>query len=163
MRLCALPSMPIPGANPLWCLACSDSGRGSSLLDRTIADRRQLNTITLPDFSDPETGETGSTLGHVVSERGCGRSLVGRAARPGTGRIPYPYRLESWSRGPSPPVLFYSGGREGVIFFAPNNCLKSMSTSCSGSFKMQAKIKCPGAHQVPFGFYVSPSLFRVQT
>ncbi|XP_070234457.1 tetratricopeptide repeat protein 7B isoform X10 [Bos mutus] len=33
----------------------SDSGRGSSLLDRTIADRRQLNTITLPDFSDPET------------------------------------------------------------------------------------------------------------
>uniref|UniRef100_A0A452RER9 Tetratricopeptide repeat domain 7B n=1 Tax=Ursus americanus TaxID=9643 RepID=A0A452RER9_URSAM len=35
----------------------SDSGRGSSLLDRTIADRRQLNTITLPDFSDPETGE----------------------------------------------------------------------------------------------------------
>ncbi|XP_075803343.1 tetratricopeptide repeat protein 7B isoform X2 [Microtus pennsylvanicus] len=34
---------------------CSDSGRGSSLLDRTIADRRQLNTITLPDFSDPET------------------------------------------------------------------------------------------------------------
>ncbi|XP_074852737.1 tetratricopeptide repeat protein 7B isoform X3 [Carettochelys insculpta] len=33
-----------------------DSGRGSSLLDRVIADRRQLNTITLPDFSDPETG-----------------------------------------------------------------------------------------------------------
>uniref|UniRef100_A0A673UTD4 Tetratricopeptide repeat protein 7B n=1 Tax=Suricata suricatta TaxID=37032 RepID=A0A673UTD4_SURSU len=36
----------------------SDSGRGSSLLDRTIADRRQLNTITLPDFSDPETGNS---------------------------------------------------------------------------------------------------------
>lgn len=35
----------------------SDSGRGSSLLDRAIADRRQLNTITLPDFSDPETGK----------------------------------------------------------------------------------------------------------
>ncbi|MBN3319383.1 TTC7B protein, partial [Atractosteus spatula] len=34
----------------------SDSGRGSSLLDRAIADRRQLNTMTLPDFSDPETG-----------------------------------------------------------------------------------------------------------
>ncbi|CAI5764392.1 tetratricopeptide repeat protein 7B isoform X3 [Podarcis muralis] len=34
----------------------SDSGRGSSLLDRAIADRRQLSTITLPDFSDPETG-----------------------------------------------------------------------------------------------------------
>ncbi|XP_039597137.1 tetratricopeptide repeat protein 7B [Polypterus senegalus] len=34
----------------------SDSGRGSSLLDRTVADRRQLNTMTLPDFSDPETG-----------------------------------------------------------------------------------------------------------
>uniref|UniRef100_A0A4W3JN29 Tetratricopeptide repeat protein 7B n=1 Tax=Callorhinchus milii TaxID=7868 RepID=A0A4W3JN29_CALMI len=34
----------------------SDSGRGSSLLDRVIADRRNLNTITLPDFSDPETG-----------------------------------------------------------------------------------------------------------
>ncbi|XP_077123788.1 tetratricopeptide repeat protein 7B isoform X2 [Ranitomeya variabilis] len=33
----------------------SDSGRGSSLLDRAITDRRQLNTITLPDFSDPET------------------------------------------------------------------------------------------------------------
>uniref|UniRef100_A0AAY4B0U3 Tetratricopeptide repeat protein 7 N-terminal domain-containing protein n=1 Tax=Denticeps clupeoides TaxID=299321 RepID=A0AAY4B0U3_9TELE len=35
----------------------SDSGRGSSLLDRAIADRRQLNAMTLPDFSDPETGE----------------------------------------------------------------------------------------------------------
>ncbi|XP_018583217.1 tetratricopeptide repeat protein 7B isoform X2 [Scleropages formosus] len=34
----------------------SDSGRGSSLLDRAIADRRQLNTMTLPDFTDPETG-----------------------------------------------------------------------------------------------------------
>ncbi|XP_025757040.1 tetratricopeptide repeat protein 7B isoform X3 [Oreochromis niloticus] len=33
----------------------SDSGRGSSLLDRAIADRRQLNAMTLPDFSDPET------------------------------------------------------------------------------------------------------------
>uniref|UniRef100_A0A8D0RKR5 Tetratricopeptide repeat protein 7 N-terminal domain-containing protein n=1 Tax=Sus scrofa TaxID=9823 RepID=A0A8D0RKR5_PIG len=38
-----------------------DSGRGSSLLDRTIADRRQLNTITLPDFSDPETGSIHAT------------------------------------------------------------------------------------------------------
>ncbi|MGH0161260.1 UNVERIFIED_CONTAM: hypothetical protein FKN15_055739 [Acipenser sinensis] len=35
----------------------SDSGRGSSLLDRAMADRRQINTMTLPDFSDPETGE----------------------------------------------------------------------------------------------------------
>ncbi|XP_064783996.1 tetratricopeptide repeat protein 7B isoform X2 [Oncorhynchus masou masou] len=34
----------------------SDSGRGSSLLDRAIADRRTLNAMTLPDFSDPETG-----------------------------------------------------------------------------------------------------------
>ncbi|XP_069391851.1 tetratricopeptide repeat protein 7B isoform X1 [Paralichthys olivaceus] len=33
----------------------SDSGRGSSLLDRAMADRRQLNAMTLPDFSDPET------------------------------------------------------------------------------------------------------------
>ncbi|KAI4540855.1 hypothetical protein MG293_009896 [Ovis ammon polii] len=39
----------------------SDSGRGSSLLDRTIADRRQLNTVTLPDFSDPETGSIHAT------------------------------------------------------------------------------------------------------
>ncbi|XP_055292402.1 tetratricopeptide repeat protein 7B isoform X2 [Moschus berezovskii] len=39
----------------------SDSGRGSSLLDRTIADRRQLNTITLPDFSDPETASDSSS------------------------------------------------------------------------------------------------------
>ncbi|XP_074852738.1 tetratricopeptide repeat protein 7B isoform X4 [Carettochelys insculpta] len=38
-----------------------DSGRGSSLLDRVIADRRQLNTITLPDFSDPETGSVHAT------------------------------------------------------------------------------------------------------
>ncbi|XP_044291573.1 tetratricopeptide repeat protein 7B isoform X5 [Varanus komodoensis] len=38
----------------------SDSGRGSSLLDRAIADRRQLNTITLPDFSDPETASDSS-------------------------------------------------------------------------------------------------------
>uniref|UniRef100_A0A8C6NWP3 Tetratricopeptide repeat domain 7B n=1 Tax=Nothobranchius furzeri TaxID=105023 RepID=A0A8C6NWP3_NOTFU len=34
----------------------SDSGRGSSLLDRAIADRRQLTAMTLPDFSDPDTG-----------------------------------------------------------------------------------------------------------
>ncbi|KAM8921064.1 tetratricopeptide repeat protein 7B isoform 1-T1 [Pelodytes ibericus] len=40
----------------------SDSGRGSSLLDRAIADRRQLNTITLPDFSDPETESDSSSL-----------------------------------------------------------------------------------------------------
>ncbi|XP_034957782.2 tetratricopeptide repeat protein 7B isoform X1 [Zootoca vivipara] len=39
----------------------SDSGRGSSLLDRAIADRRQLSTITLPDFSDPETASDSST------------------------------------------------------------------------------------------------------
>nr|XP_006122413.1 tetratricopeptide repeat protein 7B isoform X1 [Pelodiscus sinensis] len=39
----------------------SDSGRGSSLLDRAIADRRQLTTITLPDFSDPETGSVHAT------------------------------------------------------------------------------------------------------
>uniref|UniRef100_A0A8C9TSI5 Tetratricopeptide repeat protein 7B n=1 Tax=Scleropages formosus TaxID=113540 RepID=A0A8C9TSI5_SCLFO len=36
----------------------SDSGRGSSLLDRAIADRRQLNTMTLPDFTDPETASS---------------------------------------------------------------------------------------------------------
>nr|XP_057946566.1 tetratricopeptide repeat protein 7B isoform X2 [Doryrhamphus excisus] len=43
----------------------SDSGRGSSLLDRTVADRRQLNAMTLPDFSDPETGglQDANTLG----------------------------------------------------------------------------------------------------
>ncbi|XP_075700480.1 tetratricopeptide repeat protein 7B isoform X2 [Rhinoderma darwinii] len=39
----------------------SDSGRGSSLLDRAIADRRQLNSITMPDFSDPETGSIHAT------------------------------------------------------------------------------------------------------
>ncbi|KAM6335449.1 tetratricopeptide repeat protein 7B isoform 3-T3 [Podargus strigoides] len=42
----------------------SDSGRGSSLLDRAIADRRQLNTITLPDFSDPETGNPSDAYFH---------------------------------------------------------------------------------------------------
>nr|XP_043904092.1 tetratricopeptide repeat protein 7B isoform X1 [Solea senegalensis] len=43
----------------------SDSGRGSSLLDRAIADRRQINAMTLPDFSDPETGglHDANTLG----------------------------------------------------------------------------------------------------
>lgn len=44
---------------------CSDSGRGSSLLDRAVADRRQLNAMTLPDFSDPETGERGHTYIHM--------------------------------------------------------------------------------------------------
>uniref|UniRef100_A0A8C1WSM6 Tetratricopeptide repeat domain 7B n=1 Tax=Cyprinus carpio TaxID=7962 RepID=A0A8C1WSM6_CYPCA len=39
----------------------SDSGRGSSLLDRAVADRRQLNAMTLPDFSDPETGSVHAT------------------------------------------------------------------------------------------------------
>ncbi|XP_061600498.1 tetratricopeptide repeat protein 7B isoform X2 [Cololabis saira] len=41
----------------------SDSGRGSSLLDRAMADRRQLNAMTLPDFSDPETGSSSSLSG----------------------------------------------------------------------------------------------------
>ncbi|XP_040916549.1 tetratricopeptide repeat protein 7B isoform X1 [Toxotes jaculatrix] len=45
----------------------SDSGRGSSLLDRAIADRRQLNAMTLPDFSDPETA-SGSSSSHSGSE-----------------------------------------------------------------------------------------------
>ncbi|XP_063296205.1 tetratricopeptide repeat protein 7B isoform X1 [Pelobates fuscus] len=45
----------------------SDSGRGSSLLDRAIADRRQLNTITLPDFSDPETASDSSSLSRTDS------------------------------------------------------------------------------------------------
>uniref|UniRef100_A0A8C9YH14 Tetratricopeptide repeat protein 7B n=1 Tax=Sander lucioperca TaxID=283035 RepID=A0A8C9YH14_SANLU len=44
----------------------SDSGRGSSLLDRAIADRRQLNAMTLPDFSDPETGSESVPLGDGV-------------------------------------------------------------------------------------------------
>ncbi|XP_076834002.1 tetratricopeptide repeat protein 7B [Brachyhypopomus gauderio] len=39
----------------------SDSGRGSSLLDRAVADRRHLNAMTLPDFSDPETGSVHAT------------------------------------------------------------------------------------------------------
>ncbi|XP_041132174.1 tetratricopeptide repeat protein 7B-like isoform X1 [Polyodon spathula] len=39
----------------------SDSGRGSSLLDRAMADRRQINNMTLPDFSDPETGSVQAT------------------------------------------------------------------------------------------------------
>ncbi|XP_068194430.1 tetratricopeptide repeat protein 7B isoform X2 [Antennarius striatus] len=45
----------------------SDSGRGSSLLDRAIADRRQLNAMTLPDLSDPETA-SGSSSSHSGSE-----------------------------------------------------------------------------------------------
>ncbi|XP_017737795.1 PREDICTED: tetratricopeptide repeat protein 7B isoform X3 [Rhinopithecus bieti] len=61
----------------------SDSGRGSSLLDRTIADRRQLNTITLPDFSDPETGNSPEAYFHgfpslfSVKEPTAGALVVG--------------------------------------------------------------------------------------
>ncbi|XP_054894746.1 tetratricopeptide repeat protein 7B isoform X1 [Poeciliopsis prolifica] len=40
----------------------SDSGRGSSLLDRAIPDRRQLNAMTLPDFSDPDAVSGSSSL-----------------------------------------------------------------------------------------------------
>lgn len=47
------------------CVCASDSGRGSSLLDRAIADRRQLNAMTLPDFSDPETGRHTDTHIHT--------------------------------------------------------------------------------------------------
>uniref|UniRef100_A0A8C8HV76 Tetratricopeptide repeat protein 7B n=1 Tax=Oncorhynchus tshawytscha TaxID=74940 RepID=A0A8C8HV76_ONCTS len=43
----------------------SDSGRGSSLLDRAIADRRTLNAMTLPDFSDPETGRCHLTTKYI--------------------------------------------------------------------------------------------------
>ncbi|XP_027855633.1 tetratricopeptide repeat protein 7B-like isoform X2 [Xiphophorus couchianus] len=35
----------------------SDSGRGSSLLDKAIPDRQQLNAMTLPDVSDPDAAE----------------------------------------------------------------------------------------------------------
>ena len=53
-------SVQIMGEIPLKLCVCvcviSDSGRGSSLLDRAIADRRQMNAMTLPDFSDPDTG-----------------------------------------------------------------------------------------------------------
>ncbi|XP_056094838.1 tetratricopeptide repeat protein 7B isoform X3 [Rhinichthys klamathensis goyatoka] len=42
----------------------SDSGRGSSLLDRAVADRRQLNAMSLPDFSDPETGNLPDAFFH---------------------------------------------------------------------------------------------------
>uniref|UniRef100_A0A9J8BXV2 Tetratricopeptide repeat domain 7B n=1 Tax=Cyprinus carpio carpio TaxID=630221 RepID=A0A9J8BXV2_CYPCA len=45
----------------LCVLMCNDSGRGSSLLDRAVADRRQLNAMTLPDFSDAETGSVHAT------------------------------------------------------------------------------------------------------
>lgn len=62
---------------------CSDSGRGSSLLDRTIADRRQLNTITLPDFSDPETGENQRPEG--VGSRAEGGSKYVRLSGPRVG------------------------------------------------------------------------------
>lgn len=62
----------------IYSVFCSDSGRGSSLLDRTIADRRQLNTITLPDFSDPETGENhGPEGGKVGGTEGGTRCWVG--------------------------------------------------------------------------------------
>uniref|UniRef100_A0A8C4SNB0 Tetratricopeptide repeat domain 7B n=1 Tax=Erpetoichthys calabaricus TaxID=27687 RepID=A0A8C4SNB0_ERPCA len=49
----------------------SDSGRGSSLLDRTVADRRQLNTMTLPDFSDPETAEVYIGIGKPSEATAC--------------------------------------------------------------------------------------------
>uniref|UniRef100_A0A8C1FTV7 Tetratricopeptide repeat domain 7B n=1 Tax=Cyprinus carpio carpio TaxID=630221 RepID=A0A8C1FTV7_CYPCA len=45
----------------LCVLMCNDSGRGSSLLDRAVADRRQLNAMTLPDFSDAETASHASS------------------------------------------------------------------------------------------------------
>nr|XP_005992763.2 PREDICTED: tetratricopeptide repeat protein 7B isoform X3 [Latimeria chalumnae] len=44
----------------------SDSGRGSSLLDRAIADRR-INTMTIPDFSDPETASDTSSPSRTES------------------------------------------------------------------------------------------------
>lgn len=60
------------------CFCGSDSGRGSSLLDRAIADRRQLNAMTLPDFSDPETGMSARSQNPQVllRLRPSGRSLT---------------------------------------------------------------------------------------
>ncbi|XP_051503183.1 tetratricopeptide repeat protein 7B-like isoform X3 [Myxocyprinus asiaticus] len=49
----------------------SDSGRGSSLLDRAVADRRQLNAMTLPDFSDPETAEVYIGMGKAAEATAC--------------------------------------------------------------------------------------------
>ncbi|XP_061407491.1 tetratricopeptide repeat protein 7B-like isoform X2 [Lethenteron reissneri] len=42
----------------------SDSGRGSSLLDRAMADKRHLQYMHLPDFSDPETGTLPDAYSH---------------------------------------------------------------------------------------------------
>ncbi|XP_029453645.1 tetratricopeptide repeat protein 7B isoform X1 [Rhinatrema bivittatum] len=73
----------------------SDSGRGSSLLDRAIADRRQLNTITLPDFSDPETASDTSSLSRSESPL---RLFV-------SPHLPHPPPRPERILGPQPPPL----------------------------------------------------------
>jgi len=75
----SLPLSPFQGLTSA-AVFCSDSGRGSSLLDRTIADRRQLNTITLPDFSDPETGENNRPEGTERCPRARGAGPEWRVA-----------------------------------------------------------------------------------
>ncbi|KAM3918238.1 tetratricopeptide repeat protein 7B isoform 2-T2 [Leptodactylus fuscus] len=105
----------------------SDSGRGSSLLDRAIADRRQLNTITLPDFSDPETASDSSSLSRPESPL---HLFV-------TSHLPYspskndpitkaPASAELTS-GPEPPHLFE--GRSPDI--PPTHGFDSMFSVCS--------------------------------
>ncbi|KAJ6661871.1 hypothetical protein lerEdw1_013042 [Lerista edwardsae] len=80
-----------------------DSGRGSSLLDRAIADRRQLNTITLPDFSDPETGHL--ILAQQIHDSDTGTVLDG----PGTEQAASDSSTSSsLSRTESPLHLFMS-------------------------------------------------------
>ena len=143
---------------------CSDSGRGSSLLDRTIADRRQLNTITLPDFSDPETGETKRAAGlkRCQPERGGARppgpwggapGAQGRKASPGK-------RAHLPPDGPFPQGLFRvwvrGGGRP---IPCQHNSLKSFCFSpCSWSQKFETKIRLfPSPSSVPWllCFFVS--------
>uniref|UniRef100_A0A8C7MFV7 Tetratricopeptide repeat domain 7B n=1 Tax=Oncorhynchus kisutch TaxID=8019 RepID=A0A8C7MFV7_ONCKI len=45
----------------IWKSCYNLTNPSSSLLDRAIVDRRTLNAMTLPDFSDPETGSVHTT------------------------------------------------------------------------------------------------------
>lgn len=145
---------------------CSDSGRGSSLLDRTIADRRQLNTITLPDFSDPETGENKKPEGPKWCQPegtwGLAPSRAGRRPPgPGAGRSPHPNRLHCRLRCVFSGVfsqVFVHGGGSNIT--CPTQLFEIYFSPCSWSRKFETKIRLfPSPSSFPSAFlFLSLSL-----
>ncbi|XP_037096481.1 tetratricopeptide repeat protein 7B isoform X1 [Syngnathus acus] len=119
----------------------SDSGRGSSLLDRAVADRRQLNAMTLPDFSDPDTA-SGSSSSHTGSEpvSPTSPSSFSTVSSPLSSPLPSlcpvfilqppPKKSSFLPPPPSPPPPHLMSGKARTPSFCNHITLRQLSSSC---------------------------------